>query len=645
MYIDGRFGRLQEGFSEDPFLTSRLGVAAVQGLQGDFGSGPGTAIPKGKIAALAKHYLAYGKSAGGQNVGMSEISERTLREIYLAPWRAMILESGLRGLMPSHQTIFDVPVHGNAWVGQVLLRQEMQWSLGLSVSDCSDVGALIDWGLASNSTHAAALGLEASVDMDNMCGKNDDGTYTYEHIEEAVKQGLVNEIRVNQSCSRVLAQKFAAGLFEDPMCHETNESLSQILDSPDHRRVALEAAEQGIVLLHSRPGYLPLKGELRDVSLIGESSSCTYDDEGVQIKSSSSYHCQAQINMLGKTQHPVGNVSVVTLAEAISKDKSIQLSGIALGAYTDSATNESIKANAVALAKRSSMAIVVLGDSMRSCGEWGDRSSLSLPQDQPELLRRVLETGTPTILILVHGRPVSFKSDPSNDPSSTFFDYPNLLATFSAWRPGEEGGNAMLNALLGKMVTGEGGPSGRLPQAWPRDVGQIGGPSSPWFKQRNGKWIANKRGPRDSDGLYHYDPYVNEDSTPLFPFGYGLSYSSFTYDNPTTSVGSSTVTVITKVSNIGNVDAVETVLVFVTAPLDNIVRYWKRLVGFEKVSIKSGKSVSVQIDIRIDDLYVYTTSTPGTPSAGKRNLIKGSYRVSVGSNAMDDSHNTTFDLN
>jgi beta-glucosidase len=171
LYVDARFGRLQEGFSEDPFLTSRLGVAAVKGLQGDGGSGPGTALPAGKVAALAKHFLAYGKAAGGQNVGESEISERTLREVYLAPWRAMV-KHGLRGLMPSHQTIFDVPVHGNAWVGQVLLRQELNWSLGLSVSDCSDVGVLVDWGLAADSKGAAALGLEAGVDMDNMCVAN-----------------------------------------------------------------------------------------------------------------------------------------------------------------------------------------------------------------------------------------------------------------------------------------------------------------------------------------------------------------------------------------------------------------------------------------------------------------------------------------
>jgi beta-glucosidase len=202
MYIDPRFGRLQEGFSEDPFLTSRLGVAAVKGLQGDDGSGPGTPLPGTRVAALAKHYLAYGMAAGGQNVGQSEISERTLREIYLAPWRAMV-KAGLRGLMPSHQTIFDVPVHGNAWVGQVLLRQELNWTLGLSVSDCSDIGALISWGLAVDSKHAAALGLEASVDMDNMCGTNADGTYTYEHIEEAVAAGLTTEKRVNESASRV----------------------------------------------------------------------------------------------------------------------------------------------------------------------------------------------------------------------------------------------------------------------------------------------------------------------------------------------------------------------------------------------------------------------------------------------------------
>ena len=140
LYIDARFGRLQEGFSEDPLLTSRLGIAAVRGLQGDGGAGPATPLQPQRVAALAKHFLAYGKAAGGQNVGATDMSERTLREVYLAPWRAMIRKAGLRGLMPSHQTIFDVPVHGNAWVGQTLLRRELNFTMGLSVSDCSDIG-------------------------------------------------------------------------------------------------------------------------------------------------------------------------------------------------------------------------------------------------------------------------------------------------------------------------------------------------------------------------------------------------------------------------------------------------------------------------------------------------------------------------
>ena len=412
MYVDARFGRLQEGFSEDPLLTSRLGVAAVRGLQGDGGSGPGTPLPAGRVAALGKHFVAYGKAAGGQNVGATDVSERTLREVYLAPWRAMLgPAAGLRGLMPSHQTIFDVPVHGNAWVGQTLLRRELNWSAGLSVSDCSDVGALISWGLAANGTHAAALGLEASVDMDNMCSTNADGKWSYQHLEEAVAAGLTTERRVNESCARVLSQKFAAGLFEDPLTHSTNASLAALLDRPAHRRLALEAAEQGLVLLLNRNGTLPLEAGAAaaadrvaqgGIALVGESASCTFDGGGgggggVAAASGGKpdpFHCAAQLNQLGKPQHNTGNVSVITVAQAIAVANAnamnanansaapLPLSGTLLGAHIDGPTPEADKAAAVALAARSGLAVLVLGDSVKSCAEWGDRSALTLPADQ-----------------------------------------------------------------------------------------------------------------------------------------------------------------------------------------------------------------------------------------------------------------------
>ena len=313
-------------------------------------------------------------------------------------------------------------------------------------------------------------------------------------------EGLVSEQRVNESCARVLAQKFAAGLFEDHVTHSTNASLAALLDSPASRRVALEASEQGIVLLLNKGAMLPLKPSSvqskpppaasasppplhvhrRDASasatatawehaggsgiaLIGEASSCTYDgppDEGARHPHHSAYvgitdngssppslyQCAAQLDMLGKTQHHVGNVSIVTVAEAISRvnaeaaaaaaantntntntdadtgstDRAgrpaqqpmhphqapMPLSGILLGAHIDTPTAEADKAAAVALAQKSAMALLVLGDSPRSCGEWGDRSTLALPADQPELLRRVLDTGVPTVLVLIHGRQV-----------------------------------------------------------------------------------------------------------------------------------------------------------------------------------------------------------------------------------------------
>jgi beta-glucosidase len=597
-------------------------------------------------------------------VGATDISERTLREVYLAPWRAMVQRAGLRALMPSHQLVNDVPVHGNAWTGQTLLRGELNFSLGLSVSDCSDIGVLIDWGLAPNSTVAAALGLEAGVDMDNMCGRNNDGTWTYEHIEAAVASGFVSEKRVNESCSRVLAQKFAAGLFEDPNAGVVSDGkvLNALLDSPAHRRVALEAAEQGCVLLQNKDRMLPLTPRSynvgKGVALIGESSSCEFSSgEGLPREPrvgqpSDPYHCKAQLNMLGKTQHHVGNLSVVTVGVAIELTDSplLRLKGSAIGANIDSVTDEKQKAAAVALAARSGLAILVLGDSEHSCAEWGDTSSLALPNDQPELLRRVLETGVPTVLLLIHGRPASFEIERSSNAGnfSSLLEFPNMRAVVAAWRPGEEGGNALVNLLLGKMISGAGGPSGRLAQAWPRTEGQIGGPSTPWFQHRNGKWISNKKGlPDPLDGLYHYDPYVNAPSTPAFAFGFGLSFgSSFEYSHARAAVlpSARAVTVDVTLRNTGTSDGAEVVQVYATAPLDNIVRYWKRFVGFRKVLVSAGEELSVTVEIDTDDLAVYVTPSPGSPTAGTRAVLSGVYTLSVGGSSTTDLTTTSFSL-
>lgn len=195
------------------------------------------------------------------------------------------------------------------------------------------------------------------------------------------------------------------------------------------------------------------------------------------------------------------------------------------------------------------------------------------------------------------------------------------------------------------MTTGGGGPSGRLAQAWPRSVGEIGGPSTPWFQPRNGKWMTNHRGPVDpTDGLNHYDPYVNEPSSPRFAFGFGLTFTRFEYADAVATVRSSEVSVAVTLYNRGESDGVEVVQVYVTAPLDNVVRYWKRLLGFRKVLVTAGQKIRVTLPIDTDDLAVYTTATPGSPEAGVRSLLHGVYTVSVGGSSATDVTKTSFSL-
>ena len=247
------------------------------------------------------------------------------------------------------------------------------------------------------------------------------------------------------------------------------------------------------------------------------------------------------------------------------------------------------------------------------------------------------------------GLPTVPQVEPSSNPHhfSSLLDYPNFLAVATAWRPGEEGGTALVNLLLGTMVSGAGGPSGRLAQAWPRTAGQIGGPATPWFQHRNGKWISNKRGVTDPlDGLYHYDPYVNAPSTPAFPFGFGLSFgATFEYSHATATVTSASAVVVqVTLRNSGTADGAEVVQVYATAPLDNIVRYWKRLVAFRKVLVRAGEEVHVTVEIDTDDLAVYATSTPGSPAASTRTVLGGVYTLSVGGSSATDLMKTSFSL-
>ena len=506
MWTDDRFGRFQEGFSPDPAITSAFARAMVLGLQGG-ASGCNDPLPGGPNAsvwATAKHFAGYGSAAGGLNGGPFQLSNRTLFEHYLRPWRAMAA-LGLRGAMPSHNSVLDVPMHGNRWLTRSVLRGEFGGGNMSLVSDCNDIAAMQFYRVAANLSRNTGLAMRAGVDADLQCGPLGAGGLQdqayFAHIEEAIADGFATEGDLRELAGHVLTQKFAAGLFEQPLADEAGVAR---LDAPQNRRLAYEAAAQGIVLLQNN-GVLPIDfARARRVALIGPQMSCDAAGEGA---SSPKGGCAARLNMLGSYILDDGSVAAPLLPDAFNSTLPGVAVTVAPGCAIDGDPRLDLIPAAVAAAAAADVAIVAVGDSLASCGEWADRDSLDLPGGQLALLAALANTSTPLVVVLINGRAASF--GPGNALLGKF------AAVLEAWRPGEEGAQALLDIVRGAVV-----PSGKLANQWAQHVGQMGSGAQPWLARRRAKWVANARSPADPTDGRVYDPYVASQfsSLPLFRF-------------------------------------------------------------------------------------------------------------------------------
>lgn len=611
LFTDPRFGRYQEGFSPNPTLSAHLATAAVSGLQGGGQRESGNEwayFDDDKVVSLGKHYAAYGAAAGGLNAATAELSERTLRDVYLKPWRAFA-KAGGRGAMAAHQIVNDIPCHANAWLLNDILREEFGFADGIVLSDCNDLGVLEDFRIAANKTHAAAKGLLAGVDQDLQCG-GDSATWAFNNLLEAVRDGLVTEAAVNTSASRVLSEKFAVGLFDRPL---TDESLVEGLDSDDHRTLARRAAQEGIVLMTNENSTLPLDlNAISSIAVIGPFASCD-TETGCDVKDA----------MLGSYTQAANDLAVPSVFEVFQDLVATNVEvATARGVNVSDGDTSGIDA-AVHLAAISDVAILMLGDDLHTCGEWSDRDSLDLGGlgSQLTLLESVAATVTPTIVVLLHGRPFTF------GVGNAALD--SVSALLSAGRPGESGGEGIVDILTGAVS-----PSGKLVSSWPRSIGQVGSGGSQFMQHVTGKWIANSRGDTDPDGR-RYDNYVFSQagaegvSRPLFHFAHGLSFTSFNYTGLACVVentgSNAAVHVTVDVTNSGGMTASEIVQVYVRDPVatnQNIVRFWKRLVGFTRVdSLVAGEKRAVSIDLSHDDLAFHDADMTWGIQPGEYTLI------------------------
>ncbi|QFK71465.1 beta-glucosidase [Pradoshia sp. D12] len=575
---DPRWGRSEECFSEDPYLASRLTEAVVKGMQGDNGE----TIQAGKLVAVLKHFAAQGNGTGGHNAAPASIGERELREIHLPPMIAAI-HSGALACMAAYNEIDGIPCHANGYLLNEILREEFGFNGAVMADGCA-LDNLVN--LTQSREKAAALALESGIDISLW-----DNVYTT--LEKVIEDGLVSEEQLNKAVRRVLTLKFKMGLFENPYVVTKWAGITA-----QKEEINLESARQSIVLLKNE-GILPLKNNLKKIAVIGPNANSIYNQLGDYTPFQQEDHV---ITVLKGIEKLAGGTEVV----------------YEKGCGIRSRSTEGIE-KAVSLAESSDVAIVVLGGSSArdfkaqfdlngavvnitgeeemDCGENVDVASLELGGHQLQLLQRIMKTGTPTITILIQGRPHAIPWIAANAP-----------AILSAWYPGQMGGQAIAEILFGHV-----NPSGRLPVSIPRSSMQI-----PVFYNHK-------------DGNYKKD-YFDMIGSSLFPFGFGLSYTTFTYENLQCSEQAISVDKLSAgqifnlsvdVTNSGGSDGYDVIQLYLKGKESSITRRVRELKGFKKVWIKAGETKEVTFDIGKEELQIYGNQRQYTIEPGNFDLEVG----------------------
>ena len=561
---DARWGRSMEGAGEDPFLGSKIAVARVQGFQGDDLSSPAT------IAACAKHFAAYGFSESGKEYNTVDIGTSTLHNIVLPPFKAAV-DAGVRTLMNSFNELNGVPATGNIYLQRDILKGKWGFN-GFVISDWASLNEMITWGHAKNKKEAARLAALAGSDMDM------EGYVYIEELAQLVKEGIIQETILDDAVSRILRVKFELGLFDDPYkyCDEIREK--ETVGGKKAHEAVLDMAKKSIVLLKNQNKILPLKQEGQKIALIGALAS----DKN---------------SPLGSWRIAAENNTAVSVLEGMQQYKGNELlfekgPDFFIG---DSNFTQEVKINttdrsgmkeAVATAKKADVVVMVLGENGFQSGEGRSRTELDLPAIQQELLEEVYKVNPNIVLVLNNGRPLSINWADKHIP-----------AIVEAWHLGTETGNAVAQVLHGDY-----NPSGKLPMTFPRNVGQV-----PIYYN-----YKNTGRPTNKDNNVFWSHYSDVEKTPLYPFGYGLSYTTFEYSdiklNGTSFKIGADVEVSVTLKNTGKVTGKEVVQLYIRDLYASVTRPVKELKGFELVELKAGESKIIHFILNNETLGFYNNN-------------------------------------
>ncbi len=530
---DPRWGRIAEGPGEDPFLGSALARAAVRGFQGDDLSRPD------KLAACAKHYAGYGAAEGGRDYNFVDVSMRTLRDVYLPPFRAAV-EAGAATLMSGFHDYSGVPVAANRTLLTDILREE--WGFrGFVVSDWNAIHELVVHGVAADDAEAAAKAVIAGVDMDMIAG-----VYPGQ-LAQQVRNGCVPLSVVDEAARRILRVKCLAGLFDQP--YTDPDRAARVILAPEHRALARQIAQESCVLLKNADGLLPLKADspFKRIAVFGPLA-------------------HGRSELLGTWTLDGRGEDVTAIADAIRQEAPKHFEVVTPSTLPDEALYHMLMGV--------DLVVLVMGEHPRRSGEAASVSSLELPAGQRQMIESVCDAGVPVVLVVLAGRPLAIKREVDL-----------AQAVLYAWHPGTEGGYAIAELLFGKAA-----PSGRLPVTMPRATGQV----PIYYNHRNTGRPAANRG--DSSR------YIDLPIAPLFPFGFGLGYTTFAYSDLRVSKIGASVEISAQVTNTGASAGIETVQLYVRDVVASVTRPVKELKGFQRLSLQPGETQRARFVLSAQDL-------------------------------------------
>ena len=563
---DARWGRVMEGAGEDPFLGSLIAAARVRGFQGDDLSKNHT------IAATAKHFAGYGFSESGRDYNTVDVSKNTLYNVILPPFKAS-LDAGVRTFMNGFNELDGIPVTGSSFLQRDLLKGEWEFD-GFVISDWGSIREMIPHGFARDGSHATELAIKAGSDMDM------ESHLYIKKIKELIEAKKLDIELVDDAVSRILRVKFELGLFDDPYRYLDAEREKEVINHPDNHKAVLEMAKKSIVLLKNENQLLPLNKSDQRIALIGALAN---DNN----------------SPLGNWRTNSDNKTAVTVLEgmkAYPNNKLIYSKGADVNLNDDGVVkfHEKVKINdtdksgfnaAKNAAKNADVVVMVLGEDGFQSGEGRSRTDIGIPGVQQELLEEVYKVNKNIVLVLMNGRPLNINWADKNIPSIV-----------EAWQLGTQTGNAIAQVLYGDY-----NPSGKLPMSFPRSVGQI----PIYYNYKN----TGRPGPANTVFWSQYNDQLN---TPLYPFGYGLSYTSFEYsnlkiDNKNLTVGNS-INVSVDLKNTGNYTGKEVVQLYIKDRFASVTRPVRELKGFEMISLNPGEIKTVNFEISETLLQFYSAN-------------------------------------